>query len=260
MQQHDYLRNRGFSLVEVLVALLLGLIILLAIYVTLITNLHSLSTTEAQSALGDNSRRAVSFIQQQLKQAGYRSFKKNVEDVDSSYFLPGGWLGGWATSEFVRIEQGADSDALLVRYYGETSSSQIGIQDCNGGAVGENESIEIRIAVDDQQHLTCQHHRRNANGGWSSPITIAEGIETLQLRHTEMANNNFSYNTIAPADWRDVGRVQFAILARSSQLTASGITNSLTYNVLDKSVTANGDRFLRVVHERSVNLRNIRVN
>lgn len=258
MQQY-YSGNRGFSLVEVLVALLLGLIILLAIYVTLITNLHSLSTTEAQSALGDNSRRAVSFIQQQLKQAGYRSFQKNVEDVDSSYFLPGGWLGGWATSEFVRIEQGADSDTLFVRYYGETSNSQIGIQDCDGGAVGENEAIEISITVEGQK-LLCRHHRRNASGGWSSPITIAEGIETLQLRHTEMANNNFSYNTAAPADWRDVGRVQFAILARSSELTASGITNSLTYNVLDKSVTANGDRFLRVVHERSVNLRNIRVN
>lgn len=261
--QHSYpKKNSGFSLVEVMVALLLGLIILLAIYVTLITNLHSLSTTEAQGALGDNGRKAVSFLQQQLKQAGYRSFKQNVEDVASSYFLPNNWeLTDWQNSEFVRIKQGtsASGDELYLRYYGETENSQIGIQDCIGGAVHENQAIEIRIKVNGQQQLTCESHLRGGPAGWSDPVVVAEGIETLQLRHTEQGPS-VSYNTAAPADWRDVNRVQFAILVRSSELTASGITNNKTYDVLDTQVTSPGDRYLRAVHERSVSLRNIRIN
>lgn len=264
MSQHP--RHQGFSLTEVLVALLLGLIIMLALYVTLITNLHSLSTTEAQGALSDNSRRAVYFIQQQLKQAGYRSFERNVQDIENSYFLPNGWSGGWADSEIVRITQGASNDQLLIRYYGETNGSQIGIQDCDGGGLAQDEALEIRISVNNKQQLTCEHHRQNAVGSWSTPRVIADGIESLQLRYSQIptANDpnpsNLSYRTADPADWSDVGRVQFAILARSTELTASGIKNDLTYTVLDKSITAGGDRFLRAVHERSVTLRNIRLN
>lgn len=245
------LRNRGFSLVEVMVALLLGLIILLALYITLMTNLHSLSTTEAQGNLTDNGRRAVNFIQQQLQQAGYRSFEMTA---DGQTFGTSGWDGlGWQANgdtQAIFLVNNDNNDELFVRYSGSDWS---GIYDCSGSPVAANTAIEVRIYLDDD-NLMCRHRPRS--GAWSEPQQVATGIEALNFAYSLSSAPH--YQTVgAPApDWRLANRVQFALLVRSSEFTASGITNNLTYSVLDGEITAPNDRYLRAVHERAVTLRN----
>lgn len=73
--RHPLLRQRGMTLVELLVAMVLGLLVALAAAAALMVSRQGFTTVDAASQLRDNSRFVRDVVQQLVVQAGYRNDK-----------------------------------------------------------------------------------------------------------------------------------------------------------------------------------------
>ncbi|MBQ1784429.1 MAG: PilW family protein [Gammaproteobacteria bacterium] len=242
--------SSGFSLIELMIAMVIGLIILLAIYVVMMSSLRGLGTTEAQSALTDNGRRATSFIRQMLQQAGYRP----LERTQLGFGFPE--RAGWETMQVVRglATDASGNDGLEIRLWGSANGT---VSDCLGADVADTEWIIISLAIVDNS-LVCGHVRND-----SSSVTnqiVVSAIERLRFRFSLLDEARYlRQNEIAAGRWDEIERVDFALLARSDSEMPRGdaVVNTRSYQVMDTTVTAPGDRFLRSIYHESVSVRNL---
>lgn len=236
---------RGFSLVELMVSLVIGLIILLALSVVLMGSINSVATAEGQSALFDNGRRASNFVRQMLQQAGYRPFARTVSGFG---FNPDpNWATTYQTAAVT--DGGIDGvDVLNVRFWGSSNGLVV---DCSGTPVADTTSISVTIDVVANQ-LRCTDSVSGV------PQVVARDIESLQVRYSLLDESDY-INNLAVNDnrWERLNRVEFAILARSSELSANGPVNNRSYEVLEQTITAPSDRYLRSVMQESVLVRNL---
>jgi len=69
--KHSAETNRGFSLVELMVALTLGLIILSAVSMLFVSSKKTYTSQDRQARLQENSRFAMHFIIKDLRLTGY---------------------------------------------------------------------------------------------------------------------------------------------------------------------------------------------
>ena len=69
----SFQRQRGLSLVELMIGLTLGLILLLGIIQVFISSKQTFATNDAMAKLQENGRFALEFITQSARQAGYTS-------------------------------------------------------------------------------------------------------------------------------------------------------------------------------------------
>jgi len=67
-------RARGFSLVEMMISLTIGLMIIAALIGVLVSNSRSSQTNERTSELQGNGRYALDYLKRELRQAGYRGY------------------------------------------------------------------------------------------------------------------------------------------------------------------------------------------
>ena len=116
-------REKGFSLIELLVALAIGLLVTL---VVMQAYLSGLGTQRAQTDLGraqESSRFAFDLLARSLRKAGYRNPK-----AQGTAFCPGPNVRLVASNDPSAITSATfgtnativnNSDAILVRYYGE---------------------------------------------------------------------------------------------------------------------------------------------
>lgn len=240
----------GFSLVELMIAMVIGLIILLAIYVVMMSSLRGLGTTEAQSGLTDNGRRATTFIRQMLQQAGYRP----LERTQLGFGFPE--RAGWETMQVVRglAADGAGNDRIDIRFWGSANGT---VSDCLGANVSEIEWVIISLSVVDNS-LVCSHVRSD-NSSVDNQVVVS-AIERLRFRYSLLDETRYlRENEIAGERWDEIDRVDFAVLARSDSEIPAGdsVINTRSYQVMDVTVTAPGDRFLRSIYHESVSVRNL---
>ena len=211
--------NKGFSLVEVLIALTIGIFLSLGA-----TQLFSASsaTTRLQQALSEVSeagRFTASFIGTDLQKAGYSP------SVALTDFLQGvnGVNGG--------------NDSVTVSYDGVISNNR----DCVGNEVVGN--VVNRYLVIDRQ-LQC-------NG-----ITLVDEVESFQVLYGIDTDNSLTpnYYSVEPNGGNDVVAVRIGILIRSKNNAQARADQ--VFNVLDEVVAPEADGFLRRLFTKSVLIRN----
>jgi Tfp pilus assembly protein PilW len=74
-------RQRGLSMVELLVAMMLGLFLLFALVEILLNSKQSFSSASHLSRLQENGRIATNLVVADLKRAGYMGGNSNIEDI-----------------------------------------------------------------------------------------------------------------------------------------------------------------------------------
>ncbi|MDR0528047.1 MAG: PilW family protein [Zoogloeaceae bacterium] len=110
MKKTPYARQKGFSLVELMVAATIGLVILGGVVVAFLTNRDSTRFNEEMMKLQENGRAVMSFLTEDLRMAGYAGcMRTSFDDKD---FLPDDanigvspaltWLGGINAKKNVR--------------------------------------------------------------------------------------------------------------------------------------------------------------
>jgi type IV pilus assembly protein PilW len=142
--------NKGFTLTELLVVLVIGSIVLAGAYGSYVSQQKAYLTTESVSSLQQNLRAALFFIEKDLRMAGFNPDK----DVDF------GFISISANSFTFTKDTGS----------GNTDNDENGVLDA-----GETVNYDV-----DSNNL-----RRNVGSG---PLPIAENITAMTLQYFDLNN------------------------------------------------------------------------
>lgn len=94
------------------------------------------------------------------------------------------------------------------------------------------------------------------SSGNGAPEELVEGVENMQLSFGEASAGEFVYRRADEVtDWSQVRSVRIALLVRSMSQYGTDVDNT-SYQLLDETITAPGDRHLRQVFTTTVNVRN----
>ena len=200
-------KTKGFTLIEMMVAMLIGLIIIAGVLVLFVSSKQTYRLNTAMTHVHDNGRFAMSYLIGDLRKAGW--VDSDIETLDGhSLAVPFN-----ALADNVAVTGGMPSDSLTVRYYGE--------EDC----IGDKPSDGI---VENQYQLVATADGLpvlNCNGA-----SLIKNVESFQIRYGVLTSNGLQYVTADKLT--DISLLQTLQVAFS---VASDETR-----VIDKNVTLNG--------------------
>ena len=222
--------QRGMSLIEVMVALAIGLVILTALGYFFLSSNQINRTTDDVSRMQENGRNALELMGRSIRQAGYRV------DVDKAF--SGVALAG---------VDGASSapDSITVQY----DAQEGGDVDCTGAAVASG-LVTASFAISSGA-LTC-------NNG-TSTVTVVDNIEDMQITYGVDAEKDgavdATYITSPTAvEFGQIAAVRVTLLTKGFNANvAVNKTQTLIYN--GTSITKT-DGLLRQVYSATYTVRN----
>ncbi len=275
--------TKGLTLIEMMIALSLGMIIILGLTSVYLSSQKSSRTRDAIANMEANARVALSSMRQIIEHAGYPSIYNvplekpfhSAEDgaIDISTRCRGG------SELLVRPSSIANKysidnvgrDRIVVKYMADNpndANAEI-ISDCSGSGVlpecsadpnnGMYDPMEaivynaIYITTPTGRHvLTCAGSRN------AIPQPIAEDISFIQFLYGVNRNSLTTYKTATAVEiakqWESVTSVQVAILVRSSG-SILDTTENRTFVLLNQTVNKNDKRLYRV-YSTTINLPN----
>lgn len=219
-------RQRGFSLVELSVAILIALFLIGGV-LTVEQGIHtSYQDNSGLSQLQDNERFAMSLITEIVQRGGYypNPSTNNLTTAlpSENTTTPQGMNAVLASGQFLfGVNSGATpQDSLLVRYM--TAAGQ-GINLCDGTTGGTATAANVfYIAADavnaSTSDLYCELQPSNG-AGWNAAVPLVNGIVDMQIMygvHTTGADNNVdtymtATNVTANGDWPNVTSLQVSL-------------------------------------------------
>ncbi len=275
--------TKGLTLIEMMIALSLGVIIILGLTSIYLSSQKSSRTRDAIANMEANARVALSSLRQIIEHAGYPSIYNvplekpfhSMEDgaINTSIRCRGGselLVRPTSIANKYTIDNGG-RDRIVVKYIAdnpEDSNAEI-ITDCSGSAVLPECSADpnkgmynpmqavvynaIYISTPTGRHvLTCAGSRNGI------PQPLAEDISFIQFLYGVNRNSLTTYKTATAVEsakqWESVTSVQVAILVRSSSNILER-TENRTFVLLDQTVNRNDKRLYRV-YSTTINLPN----
>ncbi|MGU7813917.1 PilW family protein [Burkholderia sp. AW49-1] len=219
-------RSRAHTLLEVLIAMTVGLLVLAAAGALYHAQRVAQRRAEDGFRMRDAAATALMLIGEQIQMAGFRPL-----DVEGAPSLPpmfgcsaGRVRGNGAEVRCETVR--AASDALLVRYVGDPVSTwpTIGAQvsDCLGqgvGAPGERPLVENRFDAHvspstGEPELYCE-----GSGRPGTPQPVVSGIDQLRVRYLRREAAQFvGAGAMGSGDWRDVVAVHVCVRARGEPM------------------------------------------
>lgn len=250
---------KGFSIVELLVAVTLSSLLLLGVTKIFIDTKSSYNLREGLSRLQENGRFAMDLVQLSMRQTG---FKANGFQADDAAFLVDAANYGPANNNFGSPGQvvagseggGTNSDTLSLRF--QQPSAAPFVVECNPNLVPVASATlvnTIYIAADNTLH--CIDSAGNDQ-------LVIDGVENLQVLYgvdsdiDRIADMYIPANTVtANSDWPQVVSVRIALLL-SSVDSATPIPDTTVYNLLGTNIGPMNDNMRRHVFTTNVAFRN----
>lgn len=236
--------QRGLTLIELMVALLLGLIFSAAAFQLLFANQRTFELQQTIATLQEDGQMALRYITADIRNAGRGTTLQGtippvVLDADAAH----------------GHSQNGTNDELVVQYFGTS--------DCQGSASLVETAIVNRYYVQNGA-LLCSG---NLTGG---AVELLNGVESFQAQYgldTVKDTNlgvtlytNASETMLEPSeagadDAPVLVSIRLALLLRSPELNQVHPSAS-THYVLDEEVTSAADRRIRRVFSTTVHIRN----
>lgn len=224
----------GMSLIELMVAMTLGLLILLAVVSVYAGSRQTFRVQEDNARLQETGRYAVEMIGRSVRHAGWKNVSMLASDPTFSGNAITGADGG-----------GAAADTLEIQFEGVAGETACGINLAADALATETYAL-------DAGNLRC-------NGQ-----VLVSDIEDLQVIYGIDTDNNQTIDRFvaAPPNWNQVQAVRVCVLARSANLVNNGPQSFL--NCAGALGTASGpaafamadDRRLRRAFVATYSLRN----
>lgn len=232
-------RQRGLTMVELLVAMTLGLIVAIAAISTLIMGRTGFSTVDNTGQLVDRERFGVDLLSRIVMQAGYEDFtasplvtraiaKKQSMDPEPDIY---GWNNAlYAQMADLNITTSTantdgnrstgcgsvtdtsclnGSDILLVRFQGSGTPADGTMIDCRGqsepalnGTDLDRRAVNIFYVARDasgEPSLYCAYYNLNTNA-WVAGTSLIEGVESMQVLY---GTDSVTPSTTPPAAYGD---------------------------------------------------------
>lgn len=235
-------KQRGLTLIELMIALLLGLILTGGAMQVFLSSKESYRLMESNSQLAQNGRLALEFMTNAITMAGFR---KDLKTPYSSFFPQD---STFAQSEVIR---GSDS-AVSVRYYGYDDAFN---RDCLGNAIAAGNYTTVTFSVNDSHQLVCQ-----ISGGTAH--VMAENVDQLQIRYGLTSIGKLAADRYVTASeitngtkWTDVVAVRIGLLVNSG-IAANSSQNTRSYKLFGTTYPVS-DSFLREAFTNTAGLWNV---
>lgn len=235
--------TRGFSLVELMISLSLGLFLSLSVIQTYLTTLKSDRVIFASTEIQENARFALQVLEKGLQQAGYfsditndreRYFKSNNSQWQSTVFTNNNALQGFDDSESPIENQPASvegTDQVFLRFMSDQLVSGEGAPwyDCNGVTIPENTAIQLGFYIStDSRSLMCMSELPgNADGTPADHQPLISNVTGFQLLYGVDSSNDGAINqyvdaqdVIAAGGWDNVKTIKVSLELAASATTA----------------------------------------
>ena len=268
--------NQGFTLIELMVSLVLGLIIVGAAFQMLISGQRSLAFQESIQGLQDNANIGITYVADDIKLTNLNlPFTEIKPDqvsgliVNTSNYLTGATStsvsGEGSTSDFVN----AKSDVLVIQYKPDQSKEY----DCEGNSINLDDIVVQRyfIRKDANDYVLACDAGKYKDGIALSGLNgtgqiIMKGVDLFKIRiGVKDSTNALSYKTLAefsalPNTSKAVS-LQIGILSRSLDSISSNSEEKLKHKIFgtEYSITKPTNvttKYVWIPVERTIALRN----
>lgn len=255
--KQGYLRSdiqQGFTLVELMISMILGLILLLMIGAAFVSSRQAFREQEDNARIQESGRFALEFIGRNIKQAGHAEipFSGIKAEFEGTAIRGTGGAAGVA-------------DTVTVQYDGA-----LGDQDCEGTAITAADIAVQNIVIQNSFNIDAANAELRCDGqkviAPNEPVptsgsVLLENVEDLQLLYGIDTTGEQSVDQYiaapATADWGRVIAVRACVLIRSDKTNIASPGFYLDCNGTSVAVPADGR--LRRTFTATFNLRN-RVN
>ncbi|WP_296825280.1 PilW family protein [Thiobacillus sp.] len=195
------IQQKGFTLVELLIAMTLGLVILLAIGSIYIGSRATFRMQDDNARLQETGRYALEVFGRSIRQAGF--WNMPISPVSKAT--------GFGGTAITGVDGAAGApDTVTVQYDGLT-----GDRDCEGNVLAANAVVQddYRLSGND---LQCDG---NADGtvDYQTLVSDIEDVQVLYGIHASGGSDqSVEQYVAAPADWGQVYSVRVCVQARSA--------------------------------------------
>ncbi|WP_185267837.1 PilW family protein [Halopseudomonas xiamenensis] len=231
-------RQYGFTLVELMVAMLIGLILTLAALQLFLTNQRTFTLQQALTELHEDGQAAIRYMVADIRQSGRGDALSGA--------IPPVAREGDAGATSIAADGGNEGDDTLAIHYWGTST-------CAGETYTTETEIRSVYRVVDSV-LQCTSELTN------STVDLLSGVESFQVLYgiDGKPNQRLEVTRFVTAgeleDDSVVVAIRFALLLSSDRFRQAE-SASMSHWVLDQSVSSN-DNLLRRVYSATVQLRN----
>lgn len=288
MKTHQRHRQRGLTLVEMMAALAVGLLVILAATALLHNARAAYQDIDDAGRVQETGRMALAHLADAVRQANHLPWETALAMERPPALAPG--LHGIDNSRQANrldpaqgnFSAGAGngfnrSDILLLGFFGAPAHAAGSIVNCSGASVPAGPLEEharswviyyIAPGTGNEPELRCRY--RGKSGAWTSDA-LARGVEAMQLRYAVDSDGDglpdrwLDASAIDAALWQRVVLVRIALLVRGNQRRPSAPgTPARSYDLFltdsgdagYRFVEKEGDRRLRAVFQTTVLLRN----
>ncbi|WP_439887517.1 PilW family protein [Pseudomonas sp. MBLB4123] len=264
----------GFSIVELMVALVLGLLLMTGIIQVFLSSRQTYAANEAIGRMQENGRFALEFISRSARNAGYvepiyLGDKPQPIAATSCTGLPG------TTPATVCSTEGGGSVSDSIGFVMQPPIIDGKRRDCGGNEVVGNDQLVINhfaiipATASAPAALGCRAWRYNsATGQWNAGPNLqalVDGIDRLQVLYgidtsgdSRSANQYVSANRVT--NWNRVRSVRIAVLANSIDPVTPPPANNLQYVLLDATpltlANLGSDNRARQIFTTTIQLKN----
>lgn len=255
-------QQRGFSLVEMMVALVIGLFVLAGVGSVYITGKRSYQARDGLSLLQENGRTAIRLIEQAVERAGYPMFAEiqPVVHGKGQLFLLRTKAGKSASSalglELAADGSGIEGDTLTVQYQPVKDAAWEHGEDCVGNE-SEIDGRAISSFFVEKETLKCR------GSGKAAAEPLVDNIISMQVEYGEDANSDgfvdkySRFNDVKA--WNNIVAIRIGLLVSSGEDVLDAPVNGEQKFMLagqEVTVTSANDKKLYRVFQTTIPLRN----
>lgn len=235
-------REAGFTLVELMIALVIGLVLTLVIAELFVGSRRTFATTDDVSRMQENIRFVTNLLSRTVHQAGYKS----APNTKTAFIFgtPNLAIDGTA---------GAASapDSLTVLFQGSNTLAGIAdgtVVNCRGQAIAAGfMSINVFTVetFNGAPTLVCRTNPPPALAVDATPFPIVGDVDNMKILYGEDTNADGSVDRFVPrgsvADINAVVALRIAMLFRSANVATNTALNTTVYSLHGQPVPAFND-------------------
>jgi len=244
-------RSRGFTLIELMVAVTIGLLLTLVVANLFLSSRATYQTTDEMSRMQENIRYAYQLLTRSVHLSGFRSspntFANTIFGAGNQALT--GTDGG-----------GTTSDTFTVRYQGSGAGTGVApdgsVVDCQGrevdAGVTTRATFSIAVGSNGGNALFCD----NGTGA----LEVIPDVDNMQVLYGEDTNGDMVADRYVAAgsvaNFDNVVTVRAALLFRTTNISAAAVRDTGTYNLNGTVIPAFNDTRIRRAVVLNLNLRN----
>lgn len=283
-------RSSGFSLIELLIAMAIGILVLFVISQSYLSGMFVHNQQSEELRVHESARFASELLARSIRRSGYRNTWAGYPSTYNYSGFPQDFCATSATGSQMAGKTGPStidpaaasmtgatvaianaSDVIRIRGYGEDNATGTAadgsVLDCLGNSIRRGQLVEETLYVandntnNNEPALYC---RTSFSGGSSAPLV--PGVERLKLLYGEdtdgdgVINRYVDFANLTPGTGPDnVREVMISMVVRSPDPVSRQLTTTnRSFSQFESTFTAPSDNRLRRVFSTTVALRNFR--